>query len=229
VQTHLNVAESACTQPVFPSPKLDMIKSNSSALWRRRYLLLGIGCVVLTTGSVALLNFHRRPQSPVELMTVPKRDSDASKPDVSEARAITEDERRDILRLIDKAPGVYPSRKDEMYEVVRRSTSGTRLLTVYFASTEAMELPKEEQKRLLEIVSHLRIERWNLLVIEGHISEANPQRSYKLGDTRAENVAKFLIKDGFDRTRIIPLGFGTSRPIESSTSGNNDRVELVVF
>jgi len=64
----------------------------------------------------------------------------------------------------------------------------------------------------------------SLLRIEGHVScGAGAQ---KLSEARARAVYGWLVKNGVDCKRIIPVGFGCTKPI---TDAHNEGAERIVF
>ena len=71
-----------------------------------------------------------------------------------------------------------------------------------------------------------------LLRIEGHVAdEKDAEKSQKLSEKRALAIAKALVKRGVDCKRLLPVGFGANKPIESNTSvvgkAKNTRITIV--
>jgi len=63
-----------------------------------------------------------------------------------------------------------------------------------------------------------------LLRIEGHVSDAkNSEQAQILSEKRAMAIAKALVKRGADCKRILPVGFGASKPLGND---KNTRITL---
>lgn len=67
-----------------------------------------------------------------------------------------------------------------------------------------------------------------LMRIEGHVSGPDAQA---LSERRALSVAKWLVTHGVDCTRLVPVGFGDTKPIADGSTpegrAQNTRVEAV--
>lgn len=58
-----------------------------------------------------------------------------------------------------------------------------------------------------------------LLRIEGHVfDEKNAEESQKLSEKRARAIAKALISRGVDCNRLLPVGFGSTKPVETNNT-----------
>jgi OOP family OmpA-OmpF porin len=58
-----------------------------------------------------------------------------------------------------------------------------------------------------------------LLRIEGHVSdEKNAEDAQRLSEKRAKAVAKALIDIGVDCNRLLPVGFGSTKPVEANNT-----------
>lgn len=71
------------------------------------------------------------------------------------------------------------------------------------------------------------------VVIEGHTDEGGSKESnLALGDRRAGEVKSFLIREGIETQRLIPVSFGRERPIDvgkaEESRAKNRRVHFVV-
>ncbi len=71
------------------------------------------------------------------------------------------------------------------------------------------------------------------VIIEGHTDErGSRETNIAFGDRRAGAVKSFLIREGIDRYRLIPVSFGKERPIDmgktEAAHAKNRRVHFVV-
>lgn len=105
---------------------------------------------------------------------------------------------------------------------------------VYFAPKKA-DIPKEAKALLKEIVvvlkEHPEIER---VLIEGHSdSQGSAKQKQKISEERARVVADFLIAQGVEPSRLVPVGYGDDCPIADNKTKEgrekNRRVELRVL
>lgn len=69
--------------------------------------------------------------------------------------------------------------------------------------------------------------------VEGHTdSDGNDAANLKLSQARANAVVAFLVSKGVDASRLDPVGFGESRPLEPNTTpegkAKNRRVEFII-
>lgn len=72
------------------------------------------------------------------------------------------------------------------------------------------------------------------VLIEGHTDErGSKETNIAFGDRRAGEVKSFLIREGIERQRLIPVSFGKERPVEKSRTDaartKNRRVHFVVL
>ncbi|MGD8882010.1 MAG: OmpA family protein [Desulfobacterales bacterium] len=72
-----------------------------------------------------------------------------------------------------------------------------------------------------------------LVIIEGHTDErGSREKNIAFGDRRAGAVKSFLIREGIERYRLIPVSFGKERPIDTGTTekarAKNRRVHFVI-
>jgi peptidoglycan-associated lipoprotein len=71
------------------------------------------------------------------------------------------------------------------------------------------------------------------VIIEGHTDErGSKETNIAFGDRRAGEVKSFLIREGIERSRLIPVSFGKERPIDNGKTekarAKNRRVHFVV-
>ena len=71
------------------------------------------------------------------------------------------------------------------------------------------------------------------VIIEGHTDErGSKETNIAFGDRRAGEVKSFLIREGIERSRLIPVSFGKERPIDNAKTekarAKNRRVHFVV-
>ena len=71
------------------------------------------------------------------------------------------------------------------------------------------------------------------VIIEGHTDErGSRETNIAFGDRRAGAVKSFLIKEGIDRSRLIPVSYGKERPVDKGKTeksrAKNRRVHFVV-
>jgi peptidoglycan-associated lipoprotein len=71
------------------------------------------------------------------------------------------------------------------------------------------------------------------VIIEGHTDErGSKETNIAFGDRRAGEVKSFLIREGIDRSRLIPVSYGKERPIDTAKTekarAKNRRVHFVI-
>jgi peptidoglycan-associated lipoprotein len=71
------------------------------------------------------------------------------------------------------------------------------------------------------------------VIIEGHTDErGSRETNIAFGDRRAGAVKSFLIREGIERDRLIPVSFGKERPIDTGKTekarAKNRRVHFVI-
>jgi peptidoglycan-associated lipoprotein len=71
------------------------------------------------------------------------------------------------------------------------------------------------------------------VVIEGHTDErGSKETNIAFGDRRAGAVKSFLIREGIERDRLIPVSYGKERPIDTGKTekarAKNRRVHFVI-
>lgn len=71
------------------------------------------------------------------------------------------------------------------------------------------------------------------VIIQGHTDErGSRETNIAFGDRRAGEVKSFLIREGIERIRLIPVSYGKERPIDNAKTekarAKNRRVHLVI-
>ncbi len=67
-----------------------------------------------------------------------------------------------------------------------------------------------------------------LLRIEGHVTDgADEQARLVLSLKRSQSVALWLVAHGVECKRLIPVGFGSSKPRHPAGDARNERIEFV--
>lgn len=71
------------------------------------------------------------------------------------------------------------------------------------------------------------------VIIEGHTDErGSKETNIAFGDRRAGEVKSFLIREGIERGRLIPVSFGKERPVDTGKTekarAKNRRVHFVI-
>ena len=71
------------------------------------------------------------------------------------------------------------------------------------------------------------------VIIEGHTDErGSKETNIAFGDRRAGEVKSFLIREGIERQRLIPVSYGKERPIDTGKTekdrAKNRRVHFVI-
>ena len=106
--------------------------------------------------------------------------------------------------------------------------------SAYFKEDSANLSPKavKEMTRFSKLIFLLP----NKIQIEGHSGKKTPQNwdsTWELAGARASKVARFLIENGLDPTKITVKSFGSTRPRFREVSPTqrifNNRVEVVVL
>lgn len=99
--------------------------------------------------------------------------------------------------------------------------------------TASAELSGESAAVLQYIAAYLAEKSYiSLLRIEGHTdNDGNAQAAQRLSEQRALAVARALVGKGVQCARLLPVGFGQSKPIADNTTpagrAKNRRIEAV--
>lgn len=64
-----------------------------------------------------------------------------------------------------------------------------------------------------------------LLRVEGHVASGNDASDQALSEKRALAVVRWLVDKGVDSKRLLPVGFGSTKPV----SGSNAQNTRIVF
>jgi outer membrane protein OmpA-like peptidoglycan-associated protein len=94
---------------------------------------------------------------------------------------------------------------------------------------------KHRSYKILDAVVTVMKENPDLLIrIEGHTDDqGDADFNIDLSQRRAEAVRDYLVKKGIDKKRLLPVGFGFSRPLiqgtEEKERAQNRRVEFVII
>lgn len=96
--------------------------------------------------------------------------------------------------------------------------------------TGTAELRPESESALQHIKAYLIAKTYiSLLRIEGHTDSG--QDAQKLSEQRAMAVVRWLVAQGVDCKRLIPVGFGSSKPTAPTNTpegkARNTRIEVV--
>ncbi len=128
--------------------------------------------------------------------------------------------------------GEYPFEQNFSLEPIKINESVV-LDNINFSQNSAAILPSSYPAldRIVELMKEnpsLHIE------IAGHTEVAgNPKANQLLSEKRAENVAKYLIDKGIDKSRVTSVGFGGTRPLTNETDEQskslNRRVEFKIL
>ena len=116
------------------------------------------------------------------------------------------------------------------------SLDGNRMKTSGVVRFQAgsEQLSPESIPSLQEIADYLKAKPYiTLMRIEGHIAAGEQDaRAQQLSEQRAVALANWLIQAGIDCNRLLPVGFGTTKPTMSNQSPEgraaNTRMEFHV-
>ena len=122
---------------------------------------------------------------------------------MARAEAPVQELRRDGHEMVLPQPLAFaPGRPDLLPE----SEPGLELIRAYLAKQQAI----------------------TLLRIEGHVTDgADEQARLALSLKRALSVALWLVERGVECKRLIPVGFGSSKPRHPAGDARNERIEFV--
>ena len=98
-------------------------------------------------------------------------------------------------------------------------------------SNRSTKLDRKNRDALVAFVHELETNPDLSLRIEAHVEPSgNAERDRELTQKQAESVQDILIRAGVAPDRIIAIGFGSDRPLESAViEKDNRRVNLIVF
>lgn len=110
---------------------------------------------------------------------------------------------------------------------------GDLVKTVYF-KFGAVAITYEHQQKLDEVVKMLEDEtKIAGFFVSGHTDNVGGESAnMKVSRKRAESAVEYLVSEGIDKSRLVILGYGESRPKASNTTSNgraqNRRVEVSI-
>ncbi|HEX8823551.1 MAG TPA: OmpA family protein, partial [Archangium sp.] len=105
---------------------------------------------------------------------------------------------------------------------------------VYFATAKDVILPKSFDL-LKQVAAVLKANpQIELLRVEGHTdNQGKPANNLRLSQRRADNVRKFLIREGVAANRLESAGYGHTKPVDNNKTAagreNNRRVEFNIL
>lgn len=67
----------------------------------------------------------------------------------------------------------------------------------------------------------------SLLRVEGHVSSGNAASDQTLSEKRALAVVRWLVEHGVDSKRLLPVGFGSTKPV-SANAAENTRIVFAI-
>ena len=135
---------------------------------------------------------------------------------------------------------------DVQYAMLQKKLSGTDVLILRSSEKIVIRLPGKPsfntnsarfnpgaQKPLLLIADVLREFTKTLVLIEGHADKLGDENhNQRLSEKRAMAVGKFLVKHDVTLRRLLVMGHGSNKPIDTNSSdegrAQNRRVELVL-
>ena len=131
-------------------------------------------------------------------------------------------------------PGTVENQGCQKRQLVKVSESGLEILDkVYFRTNKAKIL--KVSFGLLDNVADVLKNHTEIKAIrvEGHTDDRGKDAHNKrLSQQRAESVVKYLVKRGVSKSRLIAIGFGEEKPIDSNETDEgrsaNRRVDFVI-
>jgi OOP family OmpA-OmpF porin len=133
------------------------------------------------------------------------------------------------LLLTTLAFSAAPARAEEATQALRRDGHEMVLpQPLAFAPGTPDLLPQSESGLGLIQAYLAKQPAITLLRIEGHVTDAaDEQARLVLSLKRSLAVALWLVEHGVDCKRLIPVGFGSSKPRHPPGDGRNERIEFV--
>ncbi len=97
-----------------------------------------------------------------------------------------------------------------------------KLPSAVIFETGTDKLLPESDKALEHVKAYLEAKDYiTLLRIEGHTdSDGDDQANQTLSEKRALSVARWLVAHGVSCTRLMPVGFGENKPVQSNESAD---------
>jgi outer membrane protein OmpA-like peptidoglycan-associated protein len=114
-----------------------------------------------------------------------------------------------------------------------RDTQCFKEQTVYFKPASAL-LSTEAKHRIAEVASYLKAHPRAALTIEGHCDDrGSAEHNRRLGERRAQAIAKELVRLGVPVGRVDTLSYGDDRPAQTGhytkARKKNRRAEFVLL
>lgn len=102
-----------------------------------------------------------------------------------------------------------------------------------FFNPNSEQLTKASAEPLNGVTEILQANPSYRLTIEGHTdASGNAEKNRTLSQRRAESVKKYLIEKGVDPSRLVAIGYGSDRPLDTNKTPEgraaNRRVEIVL-
>lgn len=105
---------------------------------------------------------------------------------------------------------------------------------VSFFKAGTASLTAEGKEALLTVKDYLTEKTYiSTLRVEGHLDNSSGAANAQLiSEARARAVCQWLVKNGVDCKRLLPVGFGDTKPVAANNSPEgraaNNRMELVI-
>ncbi len=135
---------------------------------------------------------------------------------------------------LDRQKELEAERKQKEAEQRRFRAAKTQLMSedIYF-QRGSYRLQPQARTILYRKAEFLKTYPDVTVIIEGHTDERGSRESnIAFGDRRAGAVKSFLIREGIDRERLVPVSFGKERPIAKGRTeaarAKNRRVHFVI-
>ncbi len=150
---------------------------------------------------------------------------DNPKPEISNA-----------LKTEKEVPILIETKKQDLSTLLKTETvediKGKQIqLKIQFEITKSTILPQYEDE-LNEIVRYMKKNTELLVLMQGHTAPiGDAQKNQKLSEERANEVKKYLVKQGINDERIKTYGYGDTQPFTTNTNqmSDNRRVEVMFY
>ena len=122
------------------------------------------------------------------------------------------------------APAATPPPAEEKPKPTYKVEGGQLKLPGPVVFETGKDILKPESDEVLDIVKGYLTEKpeITLIRIEGHTdSDGNDADNQRLSELRAIAVAKWLVAKGIDCKRLIPVGFGETKPVAANDTPEN--------
>lgn len=124
---------------------------------------------------------------------------------------------------------------DESVSKVRVTKNQIEIFDLVYFDSNKSTIQKRSLNILNQVRSVLRANpRIKLIQVEGHTdNRGSAESNLSLSQRRAEEVVKFLVEQGIEKSRLQPKGFGEARPVADNKSKagrtENRRVEFFIL